>query len=445
MQIEVYKKDFKKDVESFGMPQAIELPAMPCLVSIEISAKVEDGDYNILRDRLLEHLTTSQLADKLSVTLYKLTKSTDELVAGLVVAGEGKAIPKALAAYQKSAQEAVSKFETDVAKVFIASWKRFIEDRQKYKTYKIKAGIDFVVNLASLAASIAGLATAATPAAPVTAVMGIYGILKNTTKLCIQCRNLYIEAETLAKDVDADVASLKKKFDKVQADVEKGTEKAVAEAKKAKREVKVKELAVVMGNKLFGDIIGVFVASVETTTKKNSQYGNKIRGIQEETRKFAKDYLTMIDHMQELYKYLRELDDQYKVFVDKVGYGNIAKDYLGRRQKKIKTAFDAWNGAHKAMKSIHDQVAASEKRYEDNLARQKQLQKVIDDFEAAFKTKNWAVAGRWLGVAADVGLAIGPSGAAGWATTDKTVTSVMKLVLIAEKEVITEIKDRLMK
>lgn len=445
MRIEVYKKDFKKDVEGFGAPKAIEIPSMPCLVAIEVSAKVEDGDYNILRDRLLAHLTKSQLADKLAVTLHKLTKNADELVAGLIVAGEAKAIPEVLADYQKKVRKAVSEFEGEVSKVFIASWKKFTEDHQKYKTYKFKAGIDFVVNLASLAGSVASLATAATPAAPVTAVMGIYGILKNTTKLCIQCRNLYIEAETLAKDIDADVASLKKKFDKAQADAEKGTDKAIAEAKKAKREVKVKELAVVMGNKVFGDIIGVFVTSVETTTKKNSQYGNKIRGIQEETRKFAKDYVAMTDHMQELYKYLRELDDQYKTFVDKVGYSSIAKDYLAKRQKKIKTAFDAWNGATKAMKSVHAEVEGSEKRYEDNLARQKQLQKVIDDFEAAFKTKNWAVAGRWLGVAADVGLAIGPSGAAGWATTDKTVISVMKLVTIAEKEVITEIKDRLLK
>ena len=444
MRIEVFKKDFKKDVEGFGALGAIVLPPMPCTVAIEVSGKVEDADYNILRDRLIDSLEKNPLADKLAVSLYKLSKSTDELVGALIVGDQADKIPAALAAYKKNAQAEVDKFEAEVAKVFIASWKKFIEDRQKYKTYKIKAGLDFTVNVVSLLGSIASLAASATPAAPVTAVMGIYGILKNTTKLCVQCRNLYIEAETVAKDVDADVASLKKKFDKVQADVEKGTDKALAEAKKAKREEKVKELSVAVGNKLFGDIVGVFVASVQGVTKKNSLYGNKIRGIQEETRKFAKDYLAMADHMQELYKYLRELDDQYTAMVSKLGYGN-AKDMLARRQKKIKTAFDAWNGAQKAVKLIQVQVADSETRHGTNLVRQKELQGIIDDLEKSFKTKKWAEAGRWLGVAADVGLSIGPSGAAGWSSTDKVVTSVMKLVTIAEKEVITEIKERLMK
>ena len=444
MRIEVYKKDFGKDVEGFGAPRAINVPSMPCTVAIEISAKVDDADYNILRDRLIDSMEKSQLADKLAVSLYKLTKATDELVGGLIVSGQSKAIPAALATYKKNAEAEIGKFEGEVAKVFIASWKKFIEDRQKYKTYKIKAGIDFAVNVVSLAGSIASLAASATPAAPVTAVMGIYGILKNTTKLCVQCRNLYIEAETVAKDVDADLVSLVKKFDKVQAEVAKGTDKAEAEAKKTKATVKVKELGVAVANKLFGDVVGVFVSTVQGVVKKNSLYGNKIRGIQEETRGFAKDYVAMTDHMEVLYQYLRDLDNQYKTMVDKLGYGNIAKDYLGRRQKKIKTAFDAWAGAQKAMKLVQQQVAASETRYQENLTRQKALQKVIDELDGIFKTKKWAEAGRWIGVLADVGLAIGPSGSAGWATTDKTVTSVMKLVVIAEKEVITEIKDRLM-
>lgn len=439
MKIEIYKKDFKKDVEGFGAPNGIEVPAMPCLVTVDISGKIDDKDFNILRDRLMGVMTKDPIADKLCVQLYKITKSTDELVAALTIS-EPKSIPAVLKDCQKQLQHEVSKFEADVSKAFLAIWKKFLEDKDKYKTYKFKAGIDMTVNIVSLLGSIASLAASATPAAPVTAVMGTYGILKNFTKICVQCRNLYIEAETVAKDVESDCKKLKAKFDKLQEQLEKDLDK---EAKKTKLQVKGTDLGIAFGNKLFGDVVGVFATGVQSATKKNSLYGNKIRGVQEKTREFAKDYLQMIDHMQSLYEYVRKLDDEYKVFVSKAGYSKMAQPLLAKRQKKIKVAFDAWNGATKAMKTLNDQVAASEKRYEDNLVKQKEFQKAIDQAEGAFKTKKWAEAGRWLGVLADVGLAVGPNGAAAWEGANKIVETTMKLVVIAEKEVITELKERL--
>jgi hypothetical protein len=441
---EIYAKDFKKDVDGFDQkPQCIEVPALPCSVKIELGDKVDTRDYDLLRSRLADAFTANQLDDKLCVKLHKVTKEFDDMIGALIVARKFDAVDKALSAYQKLMQKTVIEFEGEVSKVFVGIWKKFLEDHQKYKTYKFKAVIDFGVNVASLAGSIASLAASATPAAPVTAVMGTYGILKNTAKLCIQCRNLYIEAETLAKDVEADVATLKKKYDKVQSEVDKGTEKELGKAKKEKREVKAKEMAVAIGNKLFGDVVGMLVTSVDTTTKKNSQYGNKIRGVQEQTKAFAREHGDMVDNMQKLYDYVRELDDEYKVLVSKVSNGALARAELGKRQKKIKTAFDAWNGARKAMDTIRDQVQVSEKRYLTNLDKHKGLQKVIDDFEKEFKTKNWAEAGRWLGVAADVGLSIGPGGASAWESTGKIVESTMKLVVIAEKEVITELKNKM--
>ncbi len=441
MIIDVYAKDFKKDIEGFGKPKCIEVPAMPCKVSFDIGGKVDEADYNLIRSRLMDSMTKSQVVEKFEVEVHKITQTSDNLAAALLVT-EPKKVDEVLKSYRTSVQAAVAKFESAVADDFKTAWNKLIEDRAKYKAYKVKAAIDFTVNVVSLAGSIAGLATAATPAAPVTAVMGAYGIVKSLSKLCIQCRNLYVEAETIAKDVDKDVVALKAKVDKRQKEVDAGTADSLAQAKKDKKVVKVKELGVAVGNKLFGDIVTVFVASIDGATKKNGQYGNKIRGIQEATVGYTKDYLAMTGHLNEMHKYLLALDGEYQVFVAKVGYSPVAQPFLAKRQKQIKTAFDAWSGATKAMVLMNDTVAGSEKRYQDNLARQKKFQAGIDEAEKAFKTKNWAEAGRWIGVVAEAGLSVGPSGAGAWDSANAIVGSVMKLVTIAEKEAITELKKK---
>lgn len=441
MIIEIYSKNFQKDIEGFGKPKCIDVPSMPCKVSLDIGGKVDEADYNLIRSRLMDSMTASQVVEKFEVEVHKLTKESDNLVAALLITEPSK-VDEVLKAYPKAVKEAMVKFEAAVAKDFKTAWTKLIEDRSKYKAYKIKAAIDLTVSAVSLAGSVASLATAATPAAPLTAVMGIYGITKNLSKLCIQCRNLYVEAETIAKDVDKDVAALKTKLDKHLKDLATATQESLAKAKKDKAVVKLKELGAAVGDKLFGDLATVLVTSVAGATKKNSLYGNKIRGIQETTVGYTKDYLAMIDNLEKLHKYVKALDDEYKVFVSKVGYSPVAQPYLAKRQNKIKIAFDAWNGATKAMQLMNTTVADSEKRYQDNLAKQKKFQENIDAAEAAFKTKNWAEAGRWIGVAADVGLSIGPSGAAAWENADKIVGSVMKLVTIAEKEAITELKKK---
>lgn len=468
MKIEVYTKDFGKDVAALG-PKSFSAPSLPCSAAVDISGNIDAADYNILRDRLLQSLRDSKLAEKLIAELAKLTKEADDDVALEALKGKDKAEAR-LKQYRKDMQAEVDAFAKQVSETFTKSWTTFVADHDKYRTYKIKAALDVTVSAISLAASIAGLATSATPAAPATLPLAIYGIGKNLTKLVIQCRNLYIEAETVGKEVETEIGKVRKKLDDLEKLEEKaatdgakgkkaasdevaalekdasGTDaKKAAEAKKKliKAKEKLKELTVSFGNKLTGDAVGLKIVSIEGLASRNSLYGNKIRGIQEGTRGMARDCIDMTDKMTQLHDYVRALDDDYKKTVAIVGWSAPARSALAEPQKKVAVAFKAWSETVKAVKSIQADVEASEKRCLDNLAKQKKFGETVTKAQEAFKTKNWAEAGRWLGVAADVGLSV-TGGASAFANTDKIVGTSMKLVLIAEKEVITELKNRVM-
>lgn len=468
MKIEVYAKDFGKDVAALG-PKSFSAPSLPCSATVDISGNIDAADYNILRDRLLQSLRDSQLAEKLITDLAALTKQADDEVALEALKSKDKAEAR-LKQYRTDMQAAVDVFAKQVSETFTKAWTTFVADHDKYRTYKVKAAIDFTVNVASLAASIAGLATSATPAAPATLPLAIYGIGKSLSKLIVQCRNLYIEAETVGKDVETEVGKISKKLDelvkledKASADGAKGKKaasdevealekdasgkdaKKAAEAKKKliKAKEKLKEFGVSFGNKVTGDVVGLKIVSIEGLVSRNSLYGNKIRGIQEGTRGMARDCIEMTDKMTQLHDYVRARDDDYKKVVALVGYSPLARQALAKPQQKVAVAFKAWAETVKAVKSIQTDVEASEKRCLENLAKQKKFGETVTKAQESFKTKNWAEAGRWLGVAVDVGLTVS-GGASAFANTGKIIETSMKLVVIAEKEAITELKNRVM-
>ncbi|HSI57361.1 MAG TPA: hypothetical protein VLA16_07390, partial [Ideonella sp.] len=124
--------------DGFGKPQCIDVPAMPCKVSFDISGKVDEADYNLIRSRRMDSMTKSQVVEKFEVEVHKITETSDNLVAALLVT-EPKKIAEVLKAYPKAVQAAVNKFEAAVADDFKTAWNKLIEDRAKYKAYKVKA------------------------------------------------------------------------------------------------------------------------------------------------------------------------------------------------------------------------------------------------------------------------------------------------------------------
>lgn len=470
MDIVVYQKDFAKDVAAAYAPKAFTLSPLPCKAGVTTSADVSDADYNILRDRLKETLDSKKIPEKLIAALVALAKHADQEIAVAVLV-DPSAAQTILADFQKEARAKVKEFEAEVTKAFGDSWTAFVKDHQAYKTYKIKIAIDASVAGVSLAGSIASLATAATPAAPVTLVLGIYGIVKNATKLIVVTRNAMMEAETVAEELVKDCESLKKKMDKLakleeeakkkdelakkekhateeemkqlEKDAKDAKKKAEAEKKKTKLKEKLKELAVSFLNKISGDVVGVKISTVEGIASKCSLYGNKCRGVQEGTRAIATDYLQAIDKMLALGKYCDELEAHFVKYSSTLGFSPKATAEIGKLNAKIKTARNAWTSMQESMKQLNLDVEASEKRYQTNAEKQKKFAETAKKAQEAFKTANWAEAGRWCGVAVDIGLTAGANGASAWSNAEKAATTSLKLLTIFEKEAITELKKKM--
>jgi hypothetical protein len=468
MDIEVYSKDFSKDI--LWTPTTFTTPQMSVKTNVNLSGDLNNTDYNLLRDRLLQSLRDKKLAEKLAADLNQLVKDADlDVAVFLVDAPDGA--PTRLERLKKDAEKRIKEFEGEVSKLFTDSWNTFVKDHQAYKTYKIKIGIDVAVATISIGGSVASLATSATPLAPVTLVMGLYGIIKNTAKLVVVIRNAVIEAETVAKDLTKNCADLKVKLEKlVKLDEEQ--QKKIEQAKKGKTETekevkkleeemkdikkkteaakklikakeKLKEFFVALGNKLSGDVVGVKVATVEGIASKASLYGNKCRGIQETTRKIASDYMQSIEKMLELGQYCDKLEQHFVARAQVLDFSPKAKAEIVKMSSKIQIARKAWMGMQDTMKKLNDDVGKSETRYQENVEKSKKFSETTKKAQEAFKTSNWAEAGRWCGVAIDVGLTAGANGASNWANTEKAVTTSMKLLTIFEKEAITELKKKM--
>src|SRR5262249_14718191 len=115
-------------------------------------------------------------------------------------------------------------------------------------------------------------------------------------------------------------------------------------------------------------------------------------------------------------------------------FSKKAKADIAKLNGKIQTARKAWTGMQQAMKQLNADIEASETRYQENLAKGQRFSETAKKAQEAYKTANWAEAGRWFGVA---------TGSSAWDGSDQAATTSLKLLAIFEKEAITELKKKM--
>lgn len=142
-------------------------------------------------------------------------------------------------------------------------------------------------------------------------------------------------------------------------------------------------------------------------------------------------------------KHCDDLETHFAKPASGLGFSGKATAEIEKMNKKVRTARAAWMGMQEAMKQLNADIEAGEKRYQKSVDKSKKFAETAKKAQEAFKTANWAEAGRWCGVAVDVGLTAGAGGAAAWANSEKAATTSLKLLTIFEKEAIIELKKKM--
>lgn len=178
-------------------------------------------------------------------------------------------IDKLLQAQMKTA---ITRYQPVLSKIPELRWKKFVSQKQQYKDYKIKTGLDITLGVLSTAGGAVAVAGAAATGGA-SLVLGIVGLVRGIAALAKQIQDAAREAEKVEKVLEADLKTLEARYKNAAGEAKKGTQGAAE-----------------VGSTVLKGILGTdapFLATLPKCTSNLDLWKNKVSGLAVGGRKLS--------------------------------------------------------------------------------------------------------------------------------------------------------------
>lgn len=169
------------------------------------------------------------------------------------------------------AEKAIKAVEGEMAKIPVARWNKFVKQKQQYKDYKIKAGLNVTIGVLGVIGSSAGIVGSGGAGL----ALGIVTLVRSAASLMKQIRDLAVEAETIEKNLKKDLDTLHQRYITATGDIKSG--------KLGATEITGTVLKSILG------IDPPFVSTIPKCKNNMDLWQNKVAGITVEGRRLFKD------------------------------------------------------------------------------------------------------------------------------------------------------------
>lgn len=249
-----------------------------------------------------------------------------------------------------------------------------------YKRYKVKAGVKLAFTFVGLVITIASLSTAATPAAPATLVPALVTIVNTVVSAGKQIRDLHASAEEIEKEIQKGVQKFEEKIEATYKD-KKGKPKKATFA--------MSDLVKGLSSSLTGGVSDIGFPSVKSLMDLTDTHNSKLDGLEGALHEMgiALDSLvTVMEHAE-------------KVLADNK---EALKSARGEDAKKIEEIVEESEAEFKKVRdefyhSFDHAIPEMSERVESGRRKNKEFQEALKEINNAVGSKDWAIAGKWLG------------------------------------------------
>jgi hypothetical protein len=212
----------------------------------------------------------AQDAEELAQELISiLVKTLDEIEAS----SKGKKpadVDKLRESFEPAAASAIKVVEGKMKQIPLARWDLFVRQKQQYKSYKIKSGLNVTLGVLGIAGSAVGIA--GTGGAGL--ALGIVTLVRSSAALMKQIHDLYIEAEKVEKDLKKDLDTLMERYAAATNEIRSG--------RLASTEITGSTLKTILG------VDPPFMATIPKCKNNIDLWQSKVAGITVEGRKLYK-------------------------------------------------------------------------------------------------------------------------------------------------------------
>jgi DNA repair exonuclease SbcCD ATPase subunit len=193
---------------------------------------------------------------------------------------------KAFDNLDKTLVKAVYVLERKLEKIPAERFAKFKSREKKYKDYKVKAACDAAFELTAFTGNVA----LAVGSGGLSLALSVYGLVKSASKLCGMLYDACIEAETVYKSLEKDLAALKKSYLTFEGE--------------AKKMLGPKEVGKATIKGVFGDVARPFIQSIPRCESNFDLWDNKVAGLEVKGRKCSQQIVAAIDAVSKCEKAL---------------------------------------------------------------------------------------------------------------------------------------------
>lgn len=272
--------DIWRAVKNLSKSQVLEAQGKPMWfkMAIDVDNKVRD---KINKDPLLQAKMTAPASlsyNNITKILVNKAKELDKLFLKTDNATSAQK-KKALEEFKKAIPPLMAKLKKDAEKGATDAWTNYVKTKEEYKTYKIKSACKITLEVANITVGAIGVAGSITTFG-FSLITGLYGLTKSVSSLLTQVYKLAIDADKMQKKVEKSMKTLQTNYKK--------NKKPVSQLKQA-------------GKGLLNFIFGTTVKTTINSTKSdNEQYLDKLKGVQVNAHKAAKQLNNCLQTLDKL-------------------------------------------------------------------------------------------------------------------------------------------------
>lgn len=193
---------------------------------------------------------------------------------------------KAIEASYKTAEGHIEKHVTDAMN---DAWAKLAREKKEYTAYKVKSGVAVIAKGAGVVGGVLGAVGSGIGGQAYGTVLGVIGAIRSAVDLVQEVRNLAVEAETLAKEIQKGLTKLK-------LDLEEASNTTVG----------VREV----GTAVLQRLTKIKVNSIKNLGDKNKQYKNKLKGYKGKAISLGEKIKAALDEMDALSQNIKKLEAQ---------------------------------------------------------------------------------------------------------------------------------------
>ncbi len=327
-------------------------------ISAEVNKKFKAEWFKNFNGYKIEMTLNSDLLDVFeaeddAVTPAFIAQDAEELAQKLITAlvndlnaiesgSKGKKpgdVDKMRQAFGPQAEKTIKAVEAKMKLIPKERWDKFVKQKQQYKDYQIKAGLNVTIGVLGVVGSAAGIV--GTGGAGL--ALGIVTLVRSAAGLMKQIYDLTIEAERVEKNLEADLKTLKDRYIKATGDIKSGKLGATE----------------ITGSVLKG-ILGIdtpFLATIPKCKNNITLWQNKVAGITVQGRKLYKAVSGGLDQCTKLEGMIsgaqkKEARDIYTKLVKARKELTTALDKCADMNARVDKAEKNFEGLDKMMKAL---------------------------------------------------------------------------------------------